>query len=64
MMNNNGGRPLGMRKTVQLMVILTILAWATQTLLSQWGYGATLPVAGQWPEAKLNEASRGGRSRG
>jgi flagella basal body P-ring formation protein FlgA len=41
MMNNNGGRPLGMRKTVQLMVILTILAWATQTLLSQWGYGAT-----------------------
>src|SRR5690349_8867044 len=37
----NGGRPLGIRKTVQLMVILTILAWATQTLLSQWGYGAT-----------------------
>ncbi|HEV2293628.1 MAG TPA: flagellar basal body P-ring formation chaperone FlgA [Tepidisphaeraceae bacterium] len=41
MNNNNGYRPLGMRKTVQLMVILTILAWATQTLLSQWGYGAT-----------------------
>ncbi len=41
MINNNGPRPLGMRKTVQLMVILTILAWATQTLLSQWGYGAT-----------------------
>ncbi|MGB7159845.1 MAG: flagellar basal body P-ring formation chaperone FlgA [Tepidisphaeraceae bacterium] len=40
MMNRNGPRPLGMRKTVQLMVILTILAWATQTLLSQWGYGA------------------------
>jgi len=39
-MNNNGPRPLGIRKTVQLMVILTILAWATQTLLSQWGYGA------------------------
>jgi hypothetical protein len=28
------------RKTVQLMVILTILAWATQTLFHQWGYGA------------------------
>ncbi len=48
MMNNNGPRPLGMRKTVQLMVILTILAWATQTLLSQWGYGATpAPQAAQ-----------------
>ena len=45
MSNNNGPRPLGMRKTVQLMVILTILAWATQTLLSQWGYGATPAVA-------------------
>ncbi|MDQ3441569.1 MAG: flagellar basal body P-ring formation chaperone FlgA [Planctomycetota bacterium] len=27
------------------MVILTILAWATQTLMSQWGYGATPAVA-------------------
>jgi hypothetical protein len=26
------------RKMVQLMVILTILAWATQTLFHQWGY--------------------------
>ncbi len=34
------GRPIGMRKTVRLMVILTILAWATQTLFHQWGYGA------------------------
>lgn len=33
------GRPLGIRKTVQLMVILTILAWATETLLAQWGFG-------------------------
>src|SRR5687768_14822150 len=45
MMNNNGYRPLGIRKTVQLMVILTILAWATQTLMSQWGYGATPGLA-------------------
>ena len=34
-------RPLGTRKTVQLLVILTILAWATQTLLHQWGFGDT-----------------------
>jgi len=29
----------GIRKKVQLMVILTILAWATQTLFHQWGSG-------------------------
>jgi flagella basal body P-ring formation protein FlgA len=40
-MNNN--RPLSKRKTVQLLVILTILAWATQTLMHQWGYGAETP---------------------
>jgi flagella basal body P-ring formation protein FlgA len=28
------------RKTVQLMIALTILAWATQTLMHQWGFGA------------------------
>jgi hypothetical protein len=33
-----------MRKTVQAMVIFTILAWATQTLLHQWGYGAERPT--------------------
>jgi len=42
MMNWNGGpRPLSKKKTVQLLVILTIFAWATQTLLHQWGYGQT-----------------------
>lgn len=40
-MNNN--RPLSKRKTVQMLVILTILAWATQTLLHQWGYGQEVP---------------------
>src|SRR5262249_44336158 len=38
----NNGRPMGVRKTVQLLVILTILAWATQTLFHQWGYGAVI----------------------
>lgn len=36
----NNGRPLTMRKKVQLLVALTILAWATQTLLAQWARGA------------------------
>jgi flagella basal body P-ring formation protein FlgA len=35
----NSQRPLSKRKQVQLMVILTILAWATETLFHQWGYG-------------------------
>ena len=37
--------PLGKKKTVQLMVILTILAWATQTLFHQWGYGAVISLS-------------------
>jgi flagella basal body P-ring formation protein FlgA len=39
-MLNGNGRPLGIRKTVRVMIALTILAWATQVLFSQWGYGA------------------------
>src|SRR6187551_2090396 len=38
-MNHHNGRPLTMRKKVQLLVALTILAWATQTLLAQWAHG-------------------------
>ncbi len=41
-MNN---RPLGKRKQVQLLVVLTLLAWATQTLLHQWGYGQEVAPA-------------------
>ncbi|MDP9172286.1 MAG: flagellar basal body P-ring formation chaperone FlgA [Planctomycetota bacterium] len=40
----NNQRPLSKRKTVQLMVILTILAWATQTLFHQWGFGDEVPA--------------------
>jgi flagella basal body P-ring formation protein FlgA len=39
----NNRRPLSKRKTVQMLVILTILAWATQTLMHQWGYGQEVP---------------------
>src|SRR4051812_48860838 len=39
----NNPRPvMSIRKTVQLMVILTILAWATQTLFAQWGRGGLI----------------------
>jgi len=47
MMNGNGGpRPLSRKKTVRLLVALTILAWATQTLMLQWGFGAEPPRRG------------------
>lgn len=35
-MNN---RRLTKRKQVQFLILLTILAWATQTLMRQWGFG-------------------------
>ncbi len=38
-------RPLTNRKKIQLMVGLTLLAWATQTLFQQWGYGQDLRAA-------------------
>ncbi len=41
----NNGSPLGAKKTVRLMVAMTLLVWATQTLMHQWGFGATPPVA-------------------
>lgn len=36
------GRPLGMRKRIQVLIAVVLLAWATQTLLRQWGYGAEI----------------------
>lgn len=39
------GRPLGMRKRMQVVVAVVLLAWATQTLLRQWGFGAEIPPA-------------------
>ena len=38
------GRPLGMRKRIQVLVAVVLLAWATQTLLHQWGFGAEIPA--------------------
>ena len=39
------GRPLSMTKKVKIMIALTILAWATQTLFHQWGFGQEIPAA-------------------
>jgi flagella basal body P-ring formation protein FlgA len=45
------GRPLGLRKRMQIVTAVIILAWATQTLLHQWGYGAEVqPAAGEATE--------------
>jgi flagella basal body P-ring formation protein FlgA len=49
MMNGQGPRPLSRKKTIQLLIILTIFAWATQTLLHQWGYGQTTQPADPQP---------------
>src|SRR6266540_550729 len=46
-------RRISNRKLVQLMVILTLLAWATQTLFHQWGYGAPPQPAGTGPPAVI-----------
>jgi flagella basal body P-ring formation protein FlgA len=51
-------RKLGKRKQVQLLVALTILAWATQTLLHQWGFGQELsPATGEGPALATDAAS-------
>src|SRR3954468_5738931 len=58
MMNNNGnGRPLSKRKTVQVLVILTILAWATQTLLHQWGFGQVVGMDAPTTQPTSDERS-------
>jgi flagella basal body P-ring formation protein FlgA len=60
----NNPRPvMSIRKTVQLMVILTILAWATQTLFAQWGRGGLiLPPGASAPQT--NDAKPGASAPG
>src|SRR5688500_1380757 len=43
---NHNGRPLPMRKQVQFLIALTILAWAAQTLFAQWSRGAEVEPDG------------------
>jgi flagella basal body P-ring formation protein FlgA len=56
-------RKLGKRKQVQLLVVLTILAWATQTLMHQWGFGqAVLPAADAAADSRADEKFVSGNS--
>jgi flagella basal body P-ring formation protein FlgA len=45
--------PAYLRKTIQLMVLLTILAWATQLLFASWARGAELPPGARAQYAQL-----------
>src|SRR5689334_1567006 len=45
--------PNYIRKTVHLMVWLTILAWATQLLFTSWARGAEEPPAAQFAQVPV-----------
>jgi flagella basal body P-ring formation protein FlgA len=49
--NRMNNRRLNKRKQVQFLVVLTILTWATQTLLHQWGYGQEVTQSDQATQA-------------
>jgi len=52
----NHRNKLGKRKQVQLLVALTILAWATQTLMHQWGFGQeVLPAVDAAADSRADE---------
>jgi hypothetical protein len=53
------GRPVGVRKRVQYLVILAILAWATQILVQQWGFGAPPAAPPGRPEHSPNASELG-----
>ena len=60
MVNPNGR--LSKRKTYQLILALTILAWATHLLMHQWGFGAEvsqprMQVRGEEPSEHFIAAS-------
>lgn len=52
------GKPIGVRRRVQYLVILALLAWATQTLLQQWGFGADAGAADSTGAADVVDAGR------
>ncbi len=53
----NSQRPIS-RKKIQILVILTILVWATQTLLHQWGFGAEVPAVPAEPAPEAIAAEK------
>jgi flagella basal body P-ring formation protein FlgA len=56
---HGNGRPLGLRKRMQIVIAVVLLAWATQTLLHQWGYchGAEVLAAATAPSNGVDGAS-------
>lgn len=56
-MYNNNGRPLTRRQTIRILVLLTLLAWATQTLFNQWGFGQELPEPKFLPSMNIRGAT-------
>lgn len=59
MFNPNPRRPLTRRQTARLVVGTAILAWATQLLLQQWGYGATIEELRKEEVAAVNDVALG-----
>lgn len=59
MFNPNPRRPLTRRQTARLVVGTAILAWATQLLLQQWGYGATIEEIRKEEVAAVNDVALG-----
>lgn len=53
------GRPLGTRKRMQLLIAIVLIAWATQTLLHQWGYGAEAASESQPAEKFVPDGCEG-----
>src|SRR5690349_17765033 len=58
MLNPNGR--LSKRRTISLMIALTILAWATQTLMHQWGFGAEVAAANSENAMDASQAANRG----
>lgn len=54
-MDHGNGRPMSRSKAARLLICLTILAWATQLLLQQWGFGQA--VSNDTPPLSADAAS-------
>src|SRR5260221_10238874 len=62
---NTNQQPSAIQKSIRLIIVLTILAWAAQSMLDHWGYGAdsradtaTEAAQSQAPEKFVSGASR------
>jgi len=51
-------RPLSLKKKFQLVMLMTLVIWATTTLVHQWGYGAEVPSQPEPTEKFVADSSR------